>query len=581
MGRIRLTRGAHAVWVLNAALAAGALALYLHVIGLSVPVPSVHIPWWALALAFAATEISVVHVHFRRSSHTLALGELPLVVGLLFCAPGEVMLAWVVGAALVLVFTPGRVAVRVAFNLAQLAVTAGIARSVFHTMSGEQVGLGPQVWIAAMLAVLLAVVVSVLLVNAAMWLSGDSIEPRKLALIVGMSTCVAAINTSLGLAIAMVVDTDPRAIILLVAPVVAVFLAYRAHLAERRQTSNLAFLYDASRTLASASGAAAGVAGLLALALENFRGEVAEVCLFAPDDEGEASRISVGGPRGLEVMAPLDARVARELSELMDRDSAARLVTLEEVGGALAGHMQRHGVQSAMIAPLPGTRRTVGTIMLADRSGIGGNFGRSEIALFDTLAHQTGAALGQDRMTTKVDELKELQVELERKAFHDPLTGLANRLLFMNRVDFVLKRRTGNAAVIYVDLDNFKPINDTLGHEAGDAVLKAAADRLLASLRPSDTAARLGGDEFAVLLVDIPEEHIAVVADRIVGNLTRPLELDGNELTVGASLGVASAESGTLDADALVRNADVAMYVAKHGGKGRFSVFEPPEAVAA
>ena len=140
MGHLRLKRGAPAVWALNAALAAVALALYHHVVGLSVPVPSVHIPWWALALAFAATEISVVHVHFRRSSHTLALGEVPLVVGLLFCAPGEVMLAWVAGAALVLVFTPGRVAVRVAFNLAQLAVTAGIARTVFHGVAGDGAG---------------------------------------------------------------------------------------------------------------------------------------------------------------------------------------------------------------------------------------------------------------------------------------------------------------------------------------------------------------------------------------------------------------------------------------------------------
>jgi diguanylate cyclase (GGDEF)-like protein len=145
----------------------------------------------------------------------------------------------------------------------------------------------------------------------------------------------------------------------------------------------------------------------------------------------------------------------------------------------------------------------------------------------------------------------------------------------------VLKRRTGNAAVIYVDLDNFKPINDTHGHEAGDAVLKAAAQRLRDSLRPADTAARLGGDEFAVLLVDIPEEHIGVVADRIVAKLTQPLDVAGLELAVGASLGVASAASGTLDAESLVRNADVAMYVAKHGGKGRLSVFERPEAVAA
>ena len=358
----------------------------------------------------------------------------------------------------------------------------------------------------------------------------------------------------------------------------AIFLAYRAHLAERRQAANLAFLHEAIRTLSTASNNAAGLAACSRPALENFRGEVAEVCLFPAEGEGPGKRISVGGPRGLEVMQPLDEHVVRELRELMERDGAARLVTPDEAGGALARHLQQLGVKSAMLAPLPGVRGTIGTIMVADRVGLGGDFTAAEIRLFDTLAHQTGSAVGQDSLTTKVEELRELQVELEHKAFHDPLTGLANRLLFMNRVDYVLKRRTGNAAVIYVDLDNFKPINDTYGHEAGDAVLKAAGERLFASLRPSDTAARLGGDEFAVLLVDIPEEHIGVVADRIVGNLTKPLEFDGRELSVGASLGVASAVSGTLDADSLVRNADVAMYVAKHGGKGRLSVFEPGEA---
>jgi diguanylate cyclase (GGDEF)-like protein len=582
MGRVRLKRGVPAVWALNAALAAAALALYHHVGALPAPVAAVAIPWWALALAFAITEVSVVHVHFRRSSHTLAFGELPLVVGLLFCSPGEVVLAWVAGAALVLVATPAaRVPVRIVFNLAQLAITAGIAGTVFHAMTGDGAALGPIVWIAATLAVLLAVAVSVLLVNAAMWVSGESIQSRSVAVIVAMSTCVAAINSSLGLAAATVVETDPRAIVLLVTPVLAIFLAYRAHLAERRQAANLQFLHEASRTLSTASNAPAGIAGLLAMTLENFRGEVAEVCLFPAEGEGEGSRISVGGPRGLEVMEPLDEHVVRELTELMARDSAARLVTPEEVGGALAGHLQRLGVQSAMLASLPGLRRTIGTVMVADRTGYGGVFGASEIRLFDTLAHQTGAAVGQDSLTTKVDELRELQVELEHQAFHDPLTGLANRLLFMNRVEFVLKRRTGNAAVIYVDLDNFKPINDTHGHEAGDAVLKAAAQRLRDSLRPADTAARLGGDEFAVLLVDIPEEHIGVVADRIVAKLTQPLDVAGLELAVGASLGVASAASGTLDAESLVRNADVAMYVAKHGGKGRLSVFERPEAVAA
>ncbi len=580
MERLQLKRGVSAVWALNAALAAGALVLYLNVGAFPAPLADVRIPWWLLAIAFALTEIAVVHVHFRRSAHTLTLAELPLVLGLLFAAPGDIVLGWIAGAGLVLVLNRSLPRIRLLFNLAHLGVTAGVAVSFFHGVSGPVAANGPQVWAAAVTAVLLASVVSISLVSAAMWLSGDSVLPRKLAEMVAMSTSVAAINASLGLAASTVIAADPRGSVLLLAPAMAVFVAYRAYTSERRQHTNIEFLHEASRTLSHAPDTVAGLAGVLAMALEAFRAEVAEVSLFPVTDDVAGRRIAVGTADRLEVMQPLDDRVAIELAALIAADPAARLITPASVGGALAVHLQHLGVAEAMLAPLPGERKVIGTMLIANRLGTGaGAFARADLNLFETLSRQTGAELGQDQLGRKVSEMRELQVELERQAFHDPLTGLANRLLFMNRVDFVLKRRTGNAAVIYVDLDNFKPINDTYGHEAGDAVLKAAGERLFASLRPSDTAARLGGDEFAVLLVDIPEEHIGVVADRIVGNLTKPLEFDGRELVVGASLGVASAVSGTLDADSLVRNADVAMYVAKHGGKGRLSVFEP--AVAA
>jgi diguanylate cyclase (GGDEF)-like protein len=582
MGRLRLKRGAPAVWALNAALAAGALALYHHVGAFPAPVSAVRIPWWALAAAFALTEVAVVHVHFRRSAHTLTLAELPLALGLLFAAPGDVVIGWVAGAGLVLALNRSLPRVRLVFNLGQLGVTAGVAAALFHAVSGPAAAAGPRVWAAAVASVLLAAAVSVALVGAAMWISGDHIRPRKLGEMIAMGTCVAAINASLGLAAGTVIVTDPRGAVLLLAPAAAVFLAYRAYTSERRQHTNLEFLHEASRTLSRAPDTVAGLAGLLAMALEAFRCEAAEVSLFPATGEGPGRRIAVGTADRLEVMQPLETRVARELSELIAHDSTARLITPASVGGALAGHLARLGVREAMLAPLQGERRIIGAVLLANRLGTGaGGFGRPDLKLFETLTRQTGAELGQDALGRKVSELKELQVELEHQAFHDPLTGLANRLLFMNRVEHALKRRTGNAAVIYVDLDNFKPINDTHGHDAGDAVLVAAGERLLGSLRPADTAARLGGDEFAVLLVDIPEEHIGVVADRIVAKLTQPLELAGIELEVGASLGVASAASGTLDADSLVRNADVAMYVAKHGGKGRLSVFERPEPVAA
>ena len=191
-----------------------------------------------------------------------------------------------------------------------------------------------------------------------------------------------------------------------------------------------------------------------------------------------------------------------------------------------------------MLASLPGEKRLLGAMLMVNRTGDRRRFGRDDVKLFETLGRpdrrRRSARTGWPR---KVAELRDLQAQLEHQAFHDPLTGLANRLLFMDRVEHTLQRRNGNAAVLYVDLDDFKPINDTYGHEAGDAVLKAAAERLRKSLRTADTAARLGGDEFAVLLVDIAEEHIGVVADRIISNLLRPLEFDGRLLDVKASLG--------------------------------------------
>jgi diguanylate cyclase (GGDEF)-like protein len=572
--RLRLRRGASAVWALNAALVATALALYHHLGSLPAPATAHHVPWWGLAIAFALTEVAVVHVHFRRGAHTLTLAELPLALGLLFAAPVDVMVGWVVGAGIVLGLNRELPRVRLVFNLGQLGVTAGIAAGLFHALSGPVEDPGPRVWAAAVAAVLLAAAVSVLLVGAAMWLSGDDVRPRKLGAMVGMAVAVAATNMSLGLAAGTVVASDPRGVVLLLAPAAAVFLAYRAYTSERSQRADLAFLHEASRTLTSSSGTAPGVAGMLAMALETFRGELAEVCLLPAGEDASGRRITVGPAEHLEIMRPLGAAVGDELAGAL-ADPAARIVTPESLGGALAAHLRRLGAHQVMFAPLQGERKPIGAILMANRTGTGGSFGRADLKLFETLARQTGAALGQDRLTAKVSELRELQRELEHQAFHDPLTGLANRLLFMDRVDHTLKRRQGNAVVLFVDLDDFKPINDTYGHDAGDAVLMAAAERLRGSLRAADTAARLGGDEFAVLLVDIADEHIGVVADRIIDNLLRPLEFGDRTLDVKASLGIATAQSGSgVTADELVRNADVAMYVSKHGGKGRLSHYD-------
>jgi diguanylate cyclase (GGDEF)-like protein len=178
-----------------------------------------------------------------------------------------------------------------------------------------------------------------------------------------------------------------------------------------------------------------------------------------------------------------------------------------------------------------------------------------------------------------LSERQVLEDQLRHRAFHDDLTGLANRALFANRVEHALirnARRDGSMAVLFLDLDDFKTINDTLGHTEGDMLLGMVADRLRECLRAGDTAARLGGDEFAVLLEEVDNENEALqIAERILAALRSPFVLQGREVGVGASIGISTGHHSSDGADAMLRDADVAMYIAKSRGKGRWVVFEP------
>ena len=177
-----------------------------------------------------------------------------------------------------------------------------------------------------------------------------------------------------------------------------------------------------------------------------------------------------------------------------------------------------------------------------------------------------------------VTERKTLEEQLRKLAFHDPLTLLANRSLFWNRVEHALalsQRTQLRVAVMFLDLDNFKTVNDSLGHDAGDRLLQAAAQRLVKSTRPSDTVARLGGDEFAILLEGIGSDTDAErIATPISAAFNQPLLLDGREVEASASIGVACSRPGD-DAELLLRNADIAMYTAKAAGKAHLVVFQP------
>lgn len=185
---------------------------------------------------------------------------------------------------------------------------------------------------------------------------------------------------------------------------------------------------------------------------------------------------------------------------------------------------------------------------------------------------------------TDITSRKSVEDQLRTQAFHDPLTGLANRSLFLDRLNMAtarMQRTRVPFAVIFLDLDNFKVVNDSLGHESGDCLLIQIAGRLKTCTRKTDTVARLGGDEFTILLEDLLSvDQVFAVVDRIKTMLKTPITLNEQVVYAGGSIGVAIANDPTLDAGSILRNADIAMYRAKQNGKGRCEVFDDSMMVA-
>ncbi len=180
--------------------------------------------------------------------------------------------------------------------------------------------------------------------------------------------------------------------------------------------------------------------------------------------------------------------------------------------------------------------------------------------------------------TAQLREAKEAEAKLTYQALHDPLTGLPNRLLFMDRLTQALARsdrRPGSVGVMFLDLDRFKVINDSLGHDVGDFVLRRMADRLRMAVRPADTASRFGGDEFVVLCEDIPSEQEAIfIAERLARTVAQPFAIDKGEAVITTSIGIALARAPDDRPEELVRDADAALYQAKEGGRARHEMFD-------
>ena len=562
-----------AIWVLAALVGAIAVVLYLAVVReMPAYTDGFQVPWWTLAAGFAATEVFVVHAYVRGSAHTLSLSELPLVIGLLLAAPPELVAAQIIGPAIVLLLIRRSAAVKIVFNLAQFALTACLSIVVLHALMPAPVDIGPGVWTATFIAVGAGSLVGAALVLTAIGLAEGMIESGDALRMFGADLVVSLTNTSIGLAGATLVAQDSNAGWLMIPPATVLILAYRAYLSEHSKHRALEFLYDVARSLTRAPEVEGALLDLLERTRGAFHVRAAEIILFGSGGDLPL-RTALEASGAVHTMQPLDPEIATALQECLGGEHAT-VVDRATAPPALARYLGEHGISDAAIAPVPGETRLVGVMLLGDRVGSSNNFGDSDLRLFETLAGHAGMSLEFDRLEQAIRRMRELQGALERQAYRDPLTDLANRALFMRRVNESLARPGGTSTVLFLDLDDFKRVNDISGHAAGDAVLLAAGERIRRCVRPDDLAARLGGDEFAVLLEDSGAQHSEEVAHRIIALLCEAVPIAGQSCWVRASIGIASADAGSsADADDLMRRADIAMYRAKEAGKGQVRVW--------
>jgi diguanylate cyclase (GGDEF)-like protein len=559
--------GPRSVWVLSGTLTTAAVALFLlGVHGLGPVSAPLRLDWWIVAAGFAIAEVLVVHLRFRRDTHSFSLSEIPLIVGLYFLRPDDLLLALLVGSGAALALHRRQPAVKLVFNLVNLAFATCFGVIIFRVLLAAADPIGPTGWAATIVAAISTDVVSLVMISGAIALaSGNRPDVTR---VIGSGSVASFFNTCLGLVTVTVLWIRPDAIWL---PLVLAGLmvgAYRIYGSVRQKHESLETLYSSTRLLHQASDMESAHVTLLGQAIEMFRAERAEVLLFPADGEpGVKISLSLASDidtREVDAIDPREGVWARVVSE-----GRGLCLPRPIASDRLRSYFGSLGIRDAMVAPLFRQEAVVGTMLVANRQGDVGTFGADDLQLFETFANHASAAIENARL---IDRLRRHAQETQHQALHDSLTGLPNRALFRQEVEAALAARregAGSSAVLLMDLNRFKEVNDTLGHHNGDLLLKAVASRLQSTLRPGDVVARLGGDEFGILLVDSGDRQtVDALAEQINLALAVPFPVQEMTLEVGASIGIATHPEDGDDVDTLIQRADVAMYVAKSAFRG-------------
>jgi len=560
-------RPAARVWALTVLVAVAALVMLagLRHLG-TLPGTPVTIRWWGLAPMFFLAELAVVHFGFRQHAHTYSMSELPLVIGLVLAAPTDLVAGQVVGSFLALVLVRRQPPAKLAFNIAQFSLQTMTAVFVFRTVVGDSDPLGLPAALGVLASALAAFLSASVLVNIAIRLAGGRLGLHELAEILALGTVSVVLNSALALAAVNIIWLRPEAAWIAGVPPLVLFLAYRAYAGQRSEHARLIAMYDATIELHRMGHIEDALAAVTARARALFNSRTAEIAVLG-EPGGETVYLTATGPDDLHpVMRPLHREIlAPPLQEVLA--TGQPILRSTEASARTAR-------RNLIAVPLYEREVVTGVFAVRDPLGDVGGFGPADLKLLSTIAGQVSVSLDRGRLVDSLAELTALKEELHTQATHDGLTGLANRNLLLQRLADAA--RTGaprTAALLFLDLDDFKRVNDGHGHTVGDELLTQLGRRLETFAGTRDTVARLGGDEFAVLLRDLDgDPALATLSTGILDALAAPFLVDGTTLFARASIGATWIEPDD-NSDEVLRRADQAMYTAKGRGKGTFQLF--------
>jgi GGDEF domain-containing protein len=470
------------------------------------PPVDLRIPWWVLALMFAATEVWVFHIQVGREAQSISISEIPFMLAFFYAVPEDLLIARVVGPALVMLLHRRQTLLKSGLNIALIFADTTVALVVFRFVSGGSTVDGWREWTGGVLACAVAMAVDLVVLSVIIkWYDGKPPLSGLRSMVSGVG--LAAATAVIGLMPLLTLRLGALAAVPLIGSGAMLMVGYRAYAALADRHSSLERLFRFSRELSVAPESDDVLPSVLNQARELLRGETAEVVRFADND------VVVWRFDGTDVVS-LDAeasRTAGEAARALITGPDAVLVRDDDPAGRR--YLVLRGADEAVLAPLRYDGHTVGALAVHDRLGEVRGFSASDVQLLQTIANHASVALHNEMLIGR----------LRHDALHDTLTGLPNRAQLTSDANAALteaRSSGGVVALMIIDLNGFKAVNDTLGHHVGDDLLRQVAMRFDDAAPRGVTVARLGGDEFAVLVRPSSPLPAVNVADILLESLT-------------------------------------------------------------